>query len=86
MSRTGHLRQVGGSVMLAIPPAMLEALDLDADAAVDISVQSGELRVKPHPRPRYRLDDLLAQCDPRAPRSKEDRRWVSGSRAGRELI
>jgi antitoxin ChpS len=81
-----NLRKVGGSVMLAVPPALLEILQLQPGAKVGIAVDDGCLIVKPQPRPRYSLAELLAQCDPKAPRSKRDKEWVRGKRVGRELI
>jgi len=80
------LRKVGGSVMLAVPPALLDVLQLAPGAKVGVTVQSGRLVVEPQQRPRYSLDELLAQCNPKAPRSKEDRDWVSGKPAGGELL
>jgi len=81
------LRKVGGSVMLTIPPAMLDALDLAPDAQVGLAVKAGRLVVDPRPpRPRYSLDELLAQCKPIVPRRKKDRDWVTGKAVGRELI
>jgi len=72
--------------MLAIPPALLDALDLSPGRAVGLTVKSGRLVVEPEPRRRYSLDDLLAQCDPKARRSTDDREWVTGTREGRELL
>lgn len=72
--------------MLAVPPALLDLLSLQAGVKVGIAVKSGRLVVEPHPRPRYTMDELLAQCDRRAARSKEDREWVSEGPAGGELI
>ncbi|MFZ5792753.1 MAG: antitoxin [Pseudomonadota bacterium] len=86
MPHAVRLRKVGGSVMLAIPKPMLEALDLAPDAAVGLSIKSGRLVVEPRQRRRYSLDELLAQCKPQAKRSPEDRAWTSGRPAGRELI
>jgi addiction module RelB/DinJ family antitoxin len=43
-----------------------------------------EVRVEKSPR--YTLDELLAQCDPKAPISKEEREWLDTPRVGRELI
>ncbi|MGJ5816921.1 AbrB/MazE/SpoVT family DNA-binding domain-containing protein [Paludibaculum fermentans] len=83
---TTSLRKVGGSIMLAVPPAMLDLLRLRPGVKVGIAVEGGQLVVKPHSRPHYTLDELLAQCDPRAARSKEDREWVRGKAAGGELI
>ena len=83
---TTNLRKVGGSVMLAVPPALLDILNLQPGAKVGIAVESGRLVVEPQRRRRYTLDELLAQCDPKAPRSKEEREWLDSKPVGRELI
>jgi antitoxin ChpS len=83
---TTNLRKVGGSVMLAVPPALLDILHLQPGALVGIAVKSGRLVVEPQQRPRYTLDELLAQCNPKARRSKEEREWQDAKPTGRELI
>ena len=83
---TTNLRKVGGSVMLAVPPALLDILRLRPGASVGIAIESGRLVVDPQPRPRYTLDELLAQCDPKAARTKQDREWLNNKPAGAELI
>ncbi len=60
---TTNLRKVGGSVMMAVPPALLDLLHIGAGAKVGLAVDNGRLVVDPQPRPRYTLDELLAQCD-----------------------
>jgi len=80
------LRKVGGSIMLAVPPALLDLLHLQPSAKVGIAVEKGRLVVEPQQKPRYTLDELLAQCDPKARRSKEDREWLDNGPAGDELI
>ena len=60
---TTNLRKVGGSVMLAVPPAILEMLHLQAGATVGVSVDGGRLVIEPRPRPRYTLAELLAEAD-----------------------
>ena len=80
------LRTVGGSVMFAIPRAILESLDLLPNTQVGLSVSEGRLIVDPHPRPRYTLAGLLAQCDLSAPPTAEDRAWLDAPAAGREEI
>jgi antitoxin ChpS len=85
---TTNLRKVGGSVMLVIPPVLLNLLHLKAGAAVAVDVQDGRLVVEPRPRPRYTLDELLAKCDPSADAaemSEEDRIWINLPPVGREL-
>ena len=83
---TTTLRKVGGSIMLAVPPALLGSLRLRPGVKVGIGVESGRLVVEPQPRPRYTLDELLAQCDPKAARRKKDRQWLGNKPAGAELI
>lgn len=83
---TTNLRKVGGSVMLAVPPALLDLLQLRAGAKVGLAVDNGRLVVEPQTRPAYRLEDLLAQCDAEAPDSPEEREWLEGGPVGNELI
>jgi antitoxin ChpS len=82
---TANLRKVGGSVMLAVPPAILELLDLEAGATVGITVEGERLVIQPQNRPRYTLDELLKQCDAHARVTKKDRAWIDLAPAGREL-
>jgi antitoxin ChpS len=83
---TTNLRKVGGSVMLAVPPALLDILHLQPGATVGIAVESGRLVVEPQQRRRYTLVELLAQCDPRARRGKVERDWLDSKPVGGELI
>jgi antitoxin ChpS len=85
MHRT-NLRKVGGSVMLAVPRPVLEVLQLGPGARVSLRVQRDRLVVEPEIRPRYTLDELLAQCDPKARRNKEEREWLDNEPVGSELI
>jgi antitoxin ChpS len=83
---TTNLRKVGGSVMMAVPPAFLDLLHLQAGAAVGVTVDGGRLVVEPKPRPRYSLAELLAQCDFAQPMSSEEREWVDAGPVGLEDI
>jgi antitoxin ChpS len=82
---TSILRKVGGSVMLAVPRPILDLLSLEAGATVGLSVEDGCLIVQPAPKPRYTLDQLLAQCELDGAISQEDRRWLDVHSSGREL-
>jgi antitoxin ChpS len=86
MPHVARLRKVGGSVMLAIPKAILDALDLAPDASVGLSIKAGSLVVDPKNRRRYSLDELLVRCKQATRRSQRDRDWVVAPPAGRELI
>ena len=81
-----NLRKVGGSIMLAVPPALLELLHLQAGAAVGIAVEGGRLVVEPQRRPSYTLEELLAQCDPTSDLPDDDREWLDARPVGGELI
>ena len=83
---TTNLRKVGGSIMLAVPPALLDVLHLRPGARVGLAVEKGRLVVEPQKRPHYSLEELLAQCDPKARRSKEDREWLDSKPTGAELL
>jgi len=80
------LRKVGGSVMLAVPPALLDLLNLGAGARVDIGIEDGRLIVAPRTRPSYSLGALLAQCDETAPADDGDRAWLDARPVGNELL
>ena len=81
-----NLRKVGGSVMLAVPPALLELLHLQAGNTVGIVVDGGRLVVEPRARPRYTLDELLVQCDPSLPITDDERAWLDAPAVGNELL
>ena len=72
--------------MLAIPPAILDLLHLHAGATVGLAVDRGRLVIEPTLRPRYSLDELLAQCDASAELSAEDRAWLDSEPVGSELL
>lgn len=87
MPHSARLRKVGGSVMLAIPKAMLEELDLKPDNSVGLTVKSGKIVVAPQTagRRRHSLDKLLSEWK-RPQRTRDDNDWVTGPPAGREII
>jgi antitoxin ChpS len=82
-----NLRKVGGSVMLAVPPAMLEQLQLKAGATVGLAVDGDRLILQPQTKPKYTLDELLAKCDYASPleRTEEELEWLNLKPVGREL-
>jgi antitoxin ChpS len=74
---TTHLKKVGGSVMLALPAAILSLLELEVDMPVGITVEDGKLVIAPH---------LIAQCDPNAPLPPVDRDWLDAPAVGGEVL
>jgi antitoxin ChpS len=82
---TTSLRKVGGSIMLAVPPALLELLRLSAGSKVGLEVQGGEIVVKPSARPRYTLAELLQESDYSSP-EPDDRAWADAPSVGKEPL
>ena len=80
-----NLRKVGGSVMLAVPPAVLEMLHLEAGSCVGLAVDGQRLIVEAKARVRYRLEELLSQCDAAAS-AHEDAEWTRSHAVGEELL
>ncbi len=83
---TTSLRKVGGSIMLAVPPAILDMLQMGAGTTVSVDVDHGRLVVEPQLRKRYTLNELLAQCDVTVPMSAEDHAWLDSDPVGSELL
>lgn len=83
---TTNLRKVGGSIMLAVPPAILDLLHLEVGTTVGLAVDGERLVVDPRVKPRYTLDELLSASDYSQPQAPEEREWVDAPPVGRELL
>jgi antitoxin ChpS len=83
---TTNLRKVGGSIMLAVPPAFLDQLHLQVGTTVGLTVDHGCLVVSRNPRPCYTLAELLAMSDYSQPQPAEEREWIDASAVGGELL
>jgi len=81
-----NLRKVGGSIMLSVPPAILEQLHLQAGSTVTISLDGEKLVVESSPKPRYTLAELLAASDYSQPQPDSEREWIDSAAVGGELI
>lgn len=81
-----NLRKVGGSIMLAVPPSILSLLKLEPGSTVDVAVEKGRLIIEPIKKPKYTLEELLAQCKPQQKRSQEEEAWLDVSPVGKELF
>jgi antitoxin ChpS len=81
-----NLRKVGGSVMLAVPPALLDLLHLKAGTSVGVAVDGGRLVVEASPQRRYSMAELLAASDYSEGPSPEDREWLDAPAVGKEIL
>jgi antitoxin ChpS len=82
------LRRAGGSLTLTIPRALVRDLGLSEGARLAVTIHDGKLVAQPlgPEQPRYTLEELLAQCDPSAPRTPEDETWLTDGAVGAEII
>ncbi|MCV2533309.1 AbrB/MazE/SpoVT family DNA-binding domain-containing protein [Enterobacter wuhouensis] len=83
---TTRLKKVGGSIMLAVPPALLKTLELSTDSEVGMTIDNGCLIIEPQKRPRYSLEELLTQCDPHAEMIEDGREWIDAPAVGKEIL
>jgi antitoxin ChpS len=83
---TVNLRKVGGSVMLALPPALLDMLHLQAGKTVGLLVKNDDLIVKRDIKPSYSLKELLLECNDSVETKKKDHDWLNNKPVGNELI
>jgi len=81
-----RLRKVGRSVMLSVPPALLEVLRLRPGEVVGMSIEGQRLVIDPAPRRRYTLRELLEASDYSQAQPAEEREWVDAPTTGREEI
>jgi antitoxin ChpS len=81
------IRAVGGSAMVAIPPVLLDALQLAPNASVDLAIDGNRLIITPQPRKgRIGLAARLALCDYSKPAADDERAWIDAPRVGREVL
>lgn len=81
------LRKVGGSTMIAIPPSIINMLNLHIGENVSLELDSSNaIVIKPLQRKKPTLSELLAQCDPHAPMPAQDTEWDALRPVGNELL
>ncbi|MDX3774723.1 AbrB/MazE/SpoVT family DNA-binding domain-containing protein [Chromatiaceae bacterium AAb-1] len=82
-----HVRKIGNSAGTIIPAQMMKALNLKEGDALSIEEQEGKIVISPaKTRPKYKLEDLLAQCDPNAPMPEELIEWERTAPVGKEIL
>ena len=81
---TSTLRVTGGSVMLTLPRKVLDVAGLAVGSQVAIKVDEGRIVLSPIDKPKYRLDDLLAQCE--GDSFALDSEWLNSPAVGDEVL
>jgi antitoxin ChpS len=82
----GLVTEVDGSVTIKIPREAMDQLGLTAKSRMTIYIEDGKFSAKKQNRPRYKLADLLAQCDFSIPPTREELDWLNDPPVGRERI
>lgn len=81
------LKKAGGSLVMTVPASARKLLNLEEGQEMAVKVEGDRLVVEAavH-RPRYTLDELMAQCDLDAPMSEQEQAWLSDPAVGREIL
>jgi len=61
---TTHLRKWGNSLAIRLPKPLLDLVDLREGSQLEISIDRERLILSPVKKPKYTLDELLAQVTP----------------------
>lgn len=84
---TVTLRNLGGSIVMAIPKRLLELMHLHAGSQVSLIVRDKKLIMESKDsKPQYTLTELVAQCDLSHPMTKSDKEWLEAPSSGAEDI
>jgi antitoxin MazE len=76
-----RVAEVGGELMLVLPPEIAASAAISADSRVELSFENGAVVVRSATAPSYRLEDLLAQVTDANRHAETD--W--GPSVGREV-
>lgn len=81
------LREIGNSKGAVFPAQLIKALGLDVGDELDATTENGRLIFTPVRRlkPKYNLDQLLAECDPTAPVPADLAAWEQLESVGQEV-
>jgi antitoxin ChpS len=82
------IRKVGGSLMVALPKAAAEQLGLQDKQRIAFEIKKGRIVLDPkvYVRPKYKLADLIAECDADAPIPEEAQEWLDAPSVGSEIV
>ncbi len=79
------LRKYGNSTVVVLPPAVLKDLGLKAGQAMTLGTTPAGGVVLERKQPRYTLEDLIAQCDRKAPPPADLAAWDTAAPVGGEV-
>lgn len=80
------VRKLGNSTGIILPPGLLRSLHLSVGSTVSAEEIAGKLVLTPSTKPRYSLEELLAQCDLKAAAPVDSEAWSSMESVGKEVV
>lgn len=78
------IKRWGNSNGVILPSLLLKQLGVTVGQSLDAEIRDGALILTPV-RPRYTLEELVAQCDPNAPAISEEEVWGKDAPVGNEI-
>lgn len=79
------IQQWGNSAAIRLPAAILKQMRLKVGSTLSLDTAEESLVLKPvRAKPKYTLEELIAQCDLEAPEPKELADWNAMRPVGRE--
>lgn len=79
----GTIKKWGNSAAVRIPISVLQAAHIRVDEPVDVREEAGRVIIEPVRKRKYTLEELVAACNPKKRRSREEQEWLD---AGREAL
>ncbi len=76
-----EVKKWGNSLALRIPKALAEEVGLESGSRVELIAENGRLHVISVKRPRYTLEELVAQITP----ENRHGEWDTGPPVGKEV-
>ncbi len=78
------IRKYGNSSVVVLPPAFMRDLGIQVGSSLAMSTTDGVITLAP--KKRYTLEDLVAQCNPRAKPPADIAAWDNMPSVAREKI
>ncbi len=81
------IRKIGNSAGAILPAPFLKKLHLHLGDAISIKEEGNRIVIEPaKARRKYKLQDLVAQCDTNAPLAEDLLAWETAPAVGEELL
>ncbi|PYC24932.1 AbrB/MazE/SpoVT family DNA-binding domain-containing protein [Pseudomonas mosselii] len=80
------IQQWGNSAAIRIPSTVLKQMRLEVGSTLSLDTAGESMVLKPvRAKPKYTLEELMAQCDLNAPEPEDMAAWNTMRPVGREM-